>query len=63
MQIAHRHPAANTLQWTVAMNLFGLVFALLLAIGMIVALLFLFAAQERKAPPPPELPAQTAQVP
>lgn len=62
MQIAHRHPAAGALQWTVAMNLFSLVFSLLLAIGIIVALLFLFASQEPKTPPAPEPPTQTAQL-
>jgi hypothetical protein len=61
MIAAHRHDLHRApLGWASAMNLFSLMFALLLALAIIVLLLLCFYLMQRQAPPPQAEPAHTA---
>jgi uncharacterized protein YpmS len=61
MIAAHRHGLHRTpLGWTSAMNLFSLMFALLLALAIIVLLLLCFYLMQRQSPPAQTEPAHTA---
>jgi len=61
MIAAHRHDLHRAPLGS-AMNLFSLMFALLLALAIIVLLLLCFDLMQRKTPPPRAEPAQAAQV-
>ncbi len=64
MRLAHReHFPGVSPAWGVPMNLFSLVFALILAVLFTLLLLFIEAAERKKAPttPAPE-PHQAAQL-
>ena len=61
MIAAHRHNFHRApLVWPSAMNLFSLMFALLLALAIIVLLLLCFDLMQRQAPPAQAEPAHTA---
>ena len=61
MLAAHRHNYHRApLGWTSAMNLFSLMFALMLALAIIVLLLLCFYLMQRQAPPAQAEPAHTA---
>jgi Tfp pilus assembly protein PilW len=61
MIAAHRYNFRRApLGWTSAMNLFSLMFALLLALAIIVLLLLCFYLMQRQAPPSQAEPAHTA---
>jgi uncharacterized protein YpmS len=61
MLAAHRHDFHRApLGWTSAMNLFSLMFALLLALAIIVLLLLCFHVMQRQGPPAQAEPAHTA---
>ena len=61
MIAAHRHDCRRApMGWTSAMNLFSLMFALLLALGIIVLLLLCFYLMQRQTPPGQAEPARTA---
>ena len=63
MIAAHRHYFHRTpLGWTSAMNLFSLMFALLLALGIVVLMLLCLYLMQRQASPAHAEPAHTAQV-
>jgi hypothetical protein len=59
MIAAHRHNFYRA-PWTSSMNLFSLMFALLLALAIIVLLLLSFDLMQRQAPPAQAEPAHTA---
>ena len=59
MFAAHRHNFYRA-PWTSGMNLFSLMFALLLALAIIVLLLLCFYLMQHEAPPPQAEPAHTA---
>jgi uncharacterized membrane protein len=62
MIAAHRYNFRRApLGWTSAMNLFGLVFALLLALAIVVLLMLCFELMQRQAQPAQAEPAHTAQ--
>lgn len=61
MIAAHRHDFHRApLGWTSAMNLFSLMFALLLALAIIVLLLLCFYLMQHQAPPAQAEPERTA---
>jgi hypothetical protein len=63
MIAAHRHDFHRApLGWASAMNLFSLMFALLLALAIIVLLLLCFYLRQRQAVPAQAEPAQTASL-
>jgi hypothetical protein len=63
MIAAHRHDFHRApLGWTSAMNLFSVMFALLLALAIIVLLLLCFYLMQRQGPPAQAEPLHTAQV-
>ena len=64
MRIAHReHFPGAVIGWGPAMNLFSLIFALILAVLFTIMLLLFIAAMEgRKAPPAPPEPHRAAEL-
>jgi uncharacterized protein YpmS len=63
MIAAHRHDFHRApLGWTSAMNLFSVMFAVLLALAIIVLLLLCFHLMQRQATPAQPEPAHTARL-
>ena len=63
MLATHRHNFHRApLVWPSPMNLFSLMFALLLALAIVVLLLLCFGLMQRQAPPAQAEPARAAQV-
>lgn len=63
MIAAHRHDFHRApLGWTSAMNLFSVMFAVLLALATIVLLLLCFHVMQRQGPPEQAEPAHTARL-
>ncbi|MBZ5569686.1 MAG: hypothetical protein LAN64_17805 [Acidobacteriia bacterium] len=63
MRVAHRQqfPGA-AIGWGAAMNLFSLIFALILAVLFTILLLLFVEAAQRKAPPAPPEPHRAADL-
>jgi hypothetical protein len=63
MRVAHReHFPGTAIGWGPAMNLFSLIFVLILAVLFTIVLLLFFSAMERKAPPAAPEPHRAAEL-
>ena len=63
MRVAHRqHFPGAAIGWGAAMNMFSLIFALILAVLFTILLLLFIEAAEPKAPPAPSEPHHAAEL-